>query len=472
MNVNILNTMARRFGRTVSVRGEVSEAEREFVRRNWDRIPQGGGYTQDSARRDLRTAVEKQGDLLAKAREIADKAEKENRDLSEGEQREFTATMRQYQLAAAEVETIRASLPTLNLPVGFQLGDDMDHYGVGNVAAPSQWIDSEGRPVHVLARGQRLQDLPVAADAKRVETPHGLGHVVAAIARGSWDRCPQDIRAAMSGNDNSLGGVMVPSPLANQVFDYARAQSAIWQAGAVTIPMTSDDLTVARQIEDPAMELKGENEAFTLGDLSFDAIRFVSRKIGAVIVMSRELAADAPNAAEVVSQALAKALATEVDRLALVGAGASQPVGLTNTSGIGSTGSIGAIAWEDVHAAAVGVKAANHAPNAYICHPTIAGDLDIITSGAGETAAKLWLGPPPSVAGLQRYETTNATTALLFVGDFTKLLIGLRQVAMVEVSTEAGDFFAKHQLGIKITFRFDVNVSHPAAFHVLSGITT
>lgn len=470
MNVNILNTMARRFGRTVSVRGEVSEAEKRFVRANWDKIPQGGGYTQDSARRDLKEAVEKQGDLLAKAREIADKAERENRDLTADEQREFTAVMRQHQLAAAEVETIRASIPTLNLPVGFQLWDDAPSGGYR--AAPAEWIDSEGRPVHVLARGQRLQDLPVAAGSKRVETPHGLGHVVAAIARGSWERCPQDIRAAMSGNDNSLGGVMVPSPLANQVFDYARAASAIWQAGAVTIPMSSDDLTVARQIEDPTMELRGENAAFTLGDLSFDAIRFVSRKIGAVVVMSRELAADAPNAAEVVSQALAKALACEVDRLALVGGGASQPVGLSNASGIGSTGSVGAIAWEDVHAAAVGVKAANHAPNAYICHPTIAGDLDIITSGAGETAAKLWLGAPPSVAGLQRFETTNATTALLFVGDFTKLLIGLRQTAMVEVSTEAGDFFAKHQLGIKITFRFDVNVSHPAAFHVLSGITT
>ena len=465
MSVSILDTMSRRLGRRVSVRNVFSERERAWIRANFHNIPEGGGYTQATARNDLKAAIERQCGLRDKAEAIIATAEKAGRDLTDEEQREFSALMRKHQLAVAEVESIRGQPTT----VGVQLSGD---WGGSACPAPSEWIDADGRPVHVLARGQRLQDLPLANDAKRVETPHGLGHVVAAIARGSWDRCPRDIRAAMAGNDNSLGGVMVPSPLANQVFDYARAASAVWQAGAVTIPMTSDDLTIARQAEDPTMELRGENEAFTLGDLSFDGIRFVSRKIGAVVVMSRELAADAPNAAEVVSQALAKGLACEVDRLALVGAGASQPVGLANTSGIGSTGSIGAIAWEDLHAAAVGVRAANHAPNAYICHPTIAGDLDIITSGDGTNSAKLWLGAPPSVAGLQRLETTNATTALLFVGDFTKLLIGLRQTAMVEVSTEAGEFFAKHQLGIKITFRFDVNASHPAAFHVLSGITT
>jgi HK97 family phage major capsid protein len=276
----------------------------------------------------------------------------------------------------------------------------------------------------------------------------------------------------MSGNDNLGGGVMVPSELATQVIDYARNVSAVWQAGAVTIPMDSDTLTIARQIADPTIEVKGQNEAFTLAGMQFDAINFTAYKIGAVIVMSRELAADAPNAAEVVSTALSKALAVEVDRFALEGSGSVEPSGLINLAGIGTTGSVGAIAWEDIHGAVVNIKALNHTPNAYILDPVIAGDLDIITSGDGSTSAKLWLGPPPSVAPLARFETNNCTITQGMVGDFTKLLIGMRQIAAIEVSTEAGDFFAKHQLGIKITFRFDVNCSHPAAFHSLTGITT
>ena len=43
----------------------------------------------------------------------------------------------------------------------------------------------------------------------------------------------------------------------------------------------------------------------------------------------------------------------------------------------GSTGGVGAIAWEDVHTAAVAIRALNFEPTAYISHPMIAGDLDI-----------------------------------------------------------------------------------------------
>lgn len=472
MSTSILEKMERRLGRRVSVRADATS----FVRDNWGQIPQGGGYTTDLAAADLRAAVVHEGELNDQASAIVAAAEEETRDLTVEEAAEFERVMRAHRVASAEVQTIRDRTATLNVPVGIQLSEESllhaRQVGGHHSEPRSTWIDGDGKPVHVLGRGQRLQDLPRAGDKPRLETPHALGHMIRAIASGDWSRCPADVRAEMAGNDNSLGGVLVPSPLGAQVIDYARARSAIWRAGAQTVPMTSDELTIARQIEDPTIELKGENADFTLGDLNFDSIHFTAHKIGAVIVMSRELASDAPNAAEVVSAALAQALAAEIDRLALVGSGSQEPGGLSLVSGVGSTGSVGAITWEDLHAAAVGIKTANHDPNAYILHPTIAGDCDIITSGDGSNSAKLWLGPPPSVAPLERYETTNATTALGFVGDFSKMLIGIRQTALVEVSTEAGDFFKKHQVGIKITFRFDVNTSHPAAFHVLSGITT
>jgi HK97 family phage major capsid protein len=59
----------------------------------------------------------------------------------------------------------------------------------------------------------------------------------------------------------------------------------------------------------------------------------------------------------------------------------------------------------------------------------------------------------------------------IIMGDFSKLLVGLRQDALVEVSA-FGDGFDTHSLHVKCTWRGDVALAQAAAFHLLDGITT
>jgi len=152
--------------------------------------------------------------------------------------------------------------------------------------------------------------------------------------------------------------------------------------------------------------------------------------------------------------------------------GADGVLGALNNAEINSTGSVGAIVWEDVHNAVTAIRALNYSPNAYLIHPTIAGDLDIITSGDGTNSAKLWLGAPPSLNGVTRQETTNISTADILVGDFTLAMLAMRMGAMIEVTTSGGDAFSKHQVLVKITLRFDCHLAQGTAFHALNGITT
>lgn len=114
----------------------------------------------------------------------------------------------------------------------------------------------------------------------------------------------------------------------------------------------------------------------------------------------------------------------------------------------------------------------NFEPNAYVTSPTIAGDLDAITSGDGTNSAKLWLGPPPPVEPLTRYVTSNVPDTTIIIGDFTQLVIGLRQQPLIEISTEAENAFSKHQVLVKVTFRGDCQCLHSNAFHTLDGVTT
>jgi len=281
-----------------------------------------------------------------------------------------------------------------------------------------------------------------------------------------------EFMAALASDSAAGGGFLVPSELSRTLIDKARAKSAVMQAGAVSVPMTSDRLTMARVATDPSFAVVGENTAITEANPTFASVGFTAHKIAGLIKLSRELVDDAANISQQIEDVLAKAFAAELDRLALVGSGTNEPNGLENISGIGSTGSVTAIAWSDIHNAATAVRALNHRPNAYVLHPTIAGDLDVLTSGDGSSSAALWLGNPPSIDNIERHVTTNATTALAFMADWSYFAIALRQDPLIEITTEGGDAFEKHQVYIKLTWRGDVNVLDPAAFHMLSGITT
>ena len=336
---------------------------------------------------------------------------------------------------------------------------------------PGEWLNpSTGQPVHVLTSSQKLVDLPrdgAAAD------PHNLslGRFLLGAVTGNWKRAEAE-RLAMSESVDVTGGVTVPIEIAAGVLDYARAKSVVIQAGARTVPMESDRMLIARVKADPTMQVKGENEAFTEREINFDSVGFTAHTIGCMVAMSRELAEDAVNMSDIIEQTIARALAAELDRLALVGTGSSEPTGLLNFAGIGSTGSVGAIAWEDLLTALTAIETANHTPTAWIVSPTIKGDLAALTSGDGTNSAKLWLPAPPDVAALNRFVTSNCPNANIFMGDFTQMLFAVRGGPRVEATVTGGDSFAKHQVLVKITWRGDFAVEHPGAFHALTGITT
>ena len=329
----------------------------------------------------------------------------------------------------------------------------------------SRFIDASGNPVHVLSPREKFTDLPT----KSGERSLSLGKLIVGMATGNW-RNAADEKLAMAEGQNSTGGFLFGDSFSRTVIDFARNRSAVIKAGGRTVTWeNSDRLVMARVAADPVFEVKEENAELTERNLTFEQIGFTAHKIGCLISMSRELASDAPNAAEIVQETLGRALATELDRIALVGV---QPNGLLNYTGIESTDSVGAILWEDIHNAAITVQNNNFDPTAYICSPTIGGDLDIICGGDGTNASKVWLGPPPSLNNIPRYTTKNCPDANLFVGDWTQFVFGLRQDAQLEMTTTGGDSFKKHQLLIKITWRGDVGCLNALAFHALRGITT
>lgn len=387
----------------------------------------------------------------------------ETRDLTAQERQTFDAKIK-------EVEALRGDESRLSALASQQQSEQARKAGIltamaschgGNGGTGRGWSDRNGNPVRCFARGESM------AHAYRGENDSqgSIGDIVRAMASGNSRFLP---RNSMSEAVNGSGGYLVPQRLSAEVLDKARAASAVLAAGALIVPMDSDNLTLCRVESDPSFTSHNENETIAESDVSFKAITFQTRTIATLVRMSRELAEDAPNVTDLILNVLAKSLAAEIDQQAVSGTGSGEGAGLTVIAGIGETGSIGGIEWADIHNAVTNVRANNYSPNAYVVHPTIGGDLDLITA----TGSGNWLGAPPSLQGVERFTTTNISTGYAIAGDFTQCAFGVRSGTLLEVTTTGHDAFSKHSVLVKATWRGCFRVLQEDAFYRLAGITT
>ena len=386
--------------------------------------------------RQLREQI---AELDAEVEAIVSQATAQNRDLNaaetkrineiqgDGESEGLLAELQEQLTAATQVENFRKQRAAAKM--GHLVGASSNRGG-------SRHANSHGKEVIVLNRGDCY-----AAQCKPTETPHALGELVRAAVCGVSDYTPGEIRAVMTERNNSRGGWIVPTELASQVIDNARAKSRVMMAGARLVIMNSADLTMPKLIGDPTYTLHSELATIPLSDLTFGAVNLVSKTVAARIQASRELAEDSPLFPSVVEAAIGASFATQLDYFSLAGNAddGSEINGLLNTGAIAETTSVGAIDWLDLSQAATAIRVRNEEPSAAILHPSIHGAVMDLETGDGSSAARGWLGKPPSLQNVEVFDSTNCTSTKAIVGDFSMLAWGLRQGVLIEATTSGGD---------------------------------
>lgn len=341
--------------------------------------------------------------------------------------------------------------------------------GAGYYPNTTSWRNKDGDPVRVLAPNER-----VATDNRQ---QLGLGDLVRAKIAGP--RTEEEKRALSEGTDTA-GGYTVPAPLSAAFIDRLRARSVAIQAGAVTVPFEGASLAMARLETDPDVEWRAENSALAEGDPTFGRVLFEAKTLAGMIKISRELADDSINVAEMIETAFANAMATKLDAAAIYSDGsANSPTGIVHTSGI-STESMGtngaALSDYDKLIDAIGKMHDESAddPTAQIMHPRTLRALAKLKDGDGNP-----MSVPEMVAGVPRLRTTSApidetqgtatNASSIVFGDFSHLMIGLRQD--IEIRVYDQPLASTGQLLVAAWMRADVQLSQPKSFSVLQGIT-
>jgi len=433
---------------------------------------------------------EKRGPLMKRSRDILAKAEAENRDITASEEAQIDSLLSSLdaingckQGMANEYKGIRSVadladyITALQPRRGAPIALDADGSGGGGDA--SRWQSLDGREIRVANPTERFADVVNARGGENLS----IGKVVRGVATGDWRGAESEHRA-MSEGTGSAGGFTVPTPLSASVIDLARNKSRIIQAGAITVPMESQTLSVARLTDDPAAAWKAENAAMSSSDMVFDKVTFTARTLVASVKMSVELFEDAPNIDAVVNDAIASALALELDRVALYGSGtAPEPQGILGATDVQtiSMGTNGAALtdYTKFNEASRKVAEANGTATAAIMNPRELYALDALTDTTGQP-----LNPPQSFGRLAKFDTnqipvnqtqgTASDASFAVIGDFSKVMVGVRTNLTLEVSRMAADSassaFENVQVWVRAYLRADVQLAKPDHMVTISGI--
>jgi HK97 family phage major capsid protein len=353
-----------------------------------------------------------------------------------------------------------------------------------------RWVRTNDRRPATVARGERFADHEIVA-----EHAHRQQAADAAVTgqHGSFGNLVRSMTT-------TSGSAVVPTLWAGDIIDRARNLSAVMQAGAQVVPMDSKVVQIGRLTTDPTAGFRAEGSTVTASDPVFDNVTLTATTLSALVVGSMEWFADADNVDQVVSEAIAKAIATQIDLVALFGqitTGVEQgAVGnnLLPTGGLPSPNPRGILAtllavaassvlgaqtngtvqtaatfWGEVLDSIYTPRDFNEAPNALIWPSRLAR----IYAKAADTTNQP-LRQPPDVEQITKYisnqipsgmtQGTGTLMSDLFVGDFNQLLIGQRLGLSVQTLVER--YAELGQVGIIAHWRGDIQLARPRAFSV------
>jgi HK97 family phage major capsid protein len=276
----------------------------------------------------------------------------------------------------------------------------------------------------------------------------------------------RDMTAAGVSGSNYIVGASNPG---NRFLESLRAASVSRRLGAVDMPVGPDSVAVPIVTAPPSVYwLVDEGAQITESQPTIGSRPATPRTVAAKINFSRQLALQSGPAVENLLMAeLARAMAAELDRVAVDGAGASgEPQGVLQVPGIG-TQSGTTLAWAGIAAMVGALENAN-------ADLTTAGWLmDPATAEKLRTRPRLTDAGPildgGAVAGYPAFVSTVVPANTLIVASWQNLYIA--RWGALELMTDPNSAWRTGMISLRAMLHADAMVAHPSGFVVATSIT-
>ncbi|MGD0165794.1 MAG: phage major capsid protein [Gaiellaceae bacterium] len=416
---------------------------------------------------DTETFLKLSGELMdgfRRVRDLNDKARLESRDLSRREAAEV-ATIKN------RIEEIRAQIPAPNGRMTQHNGRAENPSEKSDLLKPGDsvrsWLRENG---HIRPGG--------------FDEPERLsfGAMVRGAVTGNWKDAEAEQRA-LSGAALGGGGYLLGPELASNVIDRVRNQMRVMQAGATTVPMTTEQLYAARLSGGTTpVSWHSEGDPVSSSDMEFERITFQAKTLPVIVKISAELFEDlSAEASATIEREISTALSLELDRVCLRGTGSDpEPRGILNQADVTltalGTGSGATLAsWDTIVDAVSVVRGYNIEPSSILWASRTQQTIDKLKTSLGA-----YIEPPSSLDGISRLTTNQIPTDLtvgeksdcseVYVGRWSDVLVGVRTDMRFNVRVLNERFIDNLQYGLLVYLRADVQLAHPKAFNVVTGV--
>lgn len=164
--------------------------------------------------------------------------------------------------------------------------------------------------------------------------PGECGEVIRAMLLG--EELPKGVQKLQNsaGIDPTGTSFSIPLSISSRLIDLARAQSICMRAGAQTMPLPTDSAQFVKVLNDPELTWKSPWEAINVSQPTFDRVNLELKSLAGIVARSFEAAESTVNLNQALEDVLVNAIAGEIDRAILAGAGTKEPVGILNTSDV------------------------------------------------------------------------------------------------------------------------------------------
>lgn len=281
-----------------------------------------------------------------------------------------------------------------------------------------------------------------------------LGKLARGVITGDWSNAIAERNylnvVEMSGD----GKVLVPQHLSMNIFDMARAKSAVF--GKVpTVTLNNGNLTIAKIAQDPTAHFVAEGEAIPFSDVVFAPVKLKSKILAAIVPVSEILLKDGQNVEQALKMALAGAIAEAMDKALLYGAGdgteeAKEPKGILTYSDINKDTFTGSVTYTDVVKGVKPIAKANLTATDAIMSTDEYYDLLSSTNANGD-----FLSPPRALDGVKLDGSNNVADGQLIAFDGNAVIIGVTPYLMLEKGYTT-DQFQKLQKSLRIYIGIDI----------------
>lgn len=294
---------------------------------------------------------------------------------------------------------------------------------------------------------------------KSKKTNMRLGKLVRGMAGKGWTGADEEAeyyRSMTSVNNTTI----IPQDLSNKIIDVARTNSAIF--GRIpTVPMESNNLTIAVQTKDPVAGFVNEGDPIVESGPVFTKVTMEGKTLAIFIPVSEQLLDSAANLDSQLMNSCAKAIALALDKALLYGKGKPLEEGTEEIKGISLYEDInkvthtGATNYDMFIKGIKETKKSNINPTDVVYSTDTGMDLAMLKDTNGQYITK-----PISLNEYNFTESNNVKTTESYIYDYNSLLLGIHKGVKMEWGTSL-DQFQRIMKGLRIYIRTDLAVVNP-----------